>query len=83
MIDRPPAQHRTPRYKALPLIQDREVVWTIYDTLEQRSVAQPLQMRAAHTLAYTLNVADLTVVAKTFEGQRQTGVLIIPSDLLS
>jgi hypothetical protein len=61
---------RKPSYVVMALMQYGEATWMIRDTRTSRLVAKSLDMRAARTLAHTLNVADLCKAAVDYEGAR-------------
>ena len=57
---------RRPRYKADPFKRNGDRVWMVYDDRVGRLVAFPLDEYEAHTLAHTLNVADLRAPVMDF-----------------
>ena len=70
MFNRRRGRPRKPRYEAMPFMLMNDAAWMIYDARTGRMVAKPLHMRVARTLAYTMNVADLTMPVKTFGDER-------------
>jgi len=62
--------HRKLSYVVMALMQYGEATWMIRDTRTNRLVVKSLDMRAAHRLAHTLNVADLCTPAVDYEGAR-------------
>ena len=59
MFQEPHRRQRKPRYEAAPFKKTGNRTWMVYDGRVGRLVALPLHQHEAHTLAYTLNVADL------------------------